>query len=263
MNDRERIEYWNKDYAEYWKKVTEEAEEIGGADSKIKKLSGHDYKSPAIKVMTDFFDLLSFSAQDRLLDYGCGLGRFYPYFSDKCEYYGIDISSAMIDECLIKWPDKADRFIVSEGENLPFESLFFDKVICNGVFDACYQEQALEEMIRVCKIGGDILISGKNINYILDDNEAYIAEENARIKGHPNYFTNVENMISQLEGYCEISEERYALRRGDFGKGKFVYNRPNIFYEWELILHKQAEHNFSFEKFSSDYSETWIKKANT
>lgn len=256
----DRKDYWDKKYAEYWRAVTDEAEVKGSSDSKIKKLSGHDFKTPGIEEITSFFDKLSYSANDTLLDYGCGLGRFFPYFSEKCKYYGIDISQVMIDECQKQYPDDADRFIVAEGENLPFENNFFDKVICNGVFDACYQEQALQEMLRVCKVGGCLLVSGKNALYFLDDEEAYIAEENARKKGHPNYFTDVENMLSQLKSSCDIVDERYALRRGDFGKGQFVSEMPSVFYEWEIIVKKREELKGSFNKFADAYSETWRKK---
>ena len=131
-----RKDYWNKQYAEYWKAATEEAEQKGSQDSSLKKLSGHDFKAPGIDVITSYFDMLEYSKEDRLLDYGCGLGRFYPYFSEKCHYYGIDISEAMIEECVKTYPDAKESFIVAEGEELPFEDKMFDKVICNGVFDA-------------------------------------------------------------------------------------------------------------------------------
>ena len=96
----DRKDYWNKSYAEYWKKVTNEAEEGGDVHSSIKKESGSDFKTPDMAVITSFFDNMEYVVSDKLLDYGCGLGRFYPYFSKKCDYYGIDISEAMIDECV-------------------------------------------------------------------------------------------------------------------------------------------------------------------
>lgn len=256
----DRKEYWNKKYAEYWKAVTDEAEIIGSKDSSISKLSGHDFKAPNIKVITDFFDRIVYRKKDKLLDYGCGLGRFYPYFSEKCDYYGIDISQAMIDECKKKYPSSKDFFIVAEGESLPFEDNYFDKVICNGVFDACYQEQALSEMLRVCKKEGVILVSGKNDLYFSDDEEAYVAEVNARKKSHPNYFTDVPNMLNQLASCCVVIDERYALRRGDFAADKFEKTIPKIFYEWEVIIQKKCNLKGNFIKFSDMYSKTWKER---
>lgn len=252
-----REEYWNENYAKYWKEMTDEAEKIGSYDSNIKKVSGRDYKTPGKKNTTDFFEEITYRKNDVLLDYGCGLGRFFPYFSEKCCYYGIDISKAMIAECKKTWPEKKERFIVSEGENLPFEDCFFDRVICNGVFDACYQEQALKEMIRVLKKGGYLLISGKNDLYYSDDEEAYIAERNARKKGHPNYFTDVGSMLEQIKDTCGVVCERYALRRGDFSKGEYEERIPDTFYEWKLILKKMNDRKEEFDKFSDKYSKTW------
>ena len=253
----DRKEYWNKKYAEYWKAVTDEAEIKDGKDSSINKLSGHDFKAPNIAVITSFFEKITYDKNDKLLDYGCGLGRFYPYFSEKCSYFGIDISQAMIDECVKKYPSAKGHFIVAEGESLPFSDDYFDKVICNGVFDACYQEQALAEMLRVVKSEGVILISGKNDHYYSNDEEAYIAEVNARKKNHPNYFTDVKNMLCQLSNSCEILEQRYALRRGDFGADKFENTIPEIFYEWEIIIRKIKNIEKPFSKFSDMYSKTW------
>lgn len=256
----DRKDYWNKEYALYFKKIIDEAESKDGTQSKVEKLSGHDFKSPGIKTITSFLDQIIYKPEDKLLDYGCGLGRFYPYFSDKCDYYGIDISQAMIDECIKTFPEKREKFIVAEGEDLPFEDAFFNQVICYGVFDACFQEPALAEMLRVCKKGGVLVISGKNDNYYPDDEEAYIAEINARKKGHPNYFTNVPSMLGQVCNYCEIIHERYALRRGDSGKNIFTDSMPGCFYEWMVILKKKVDNEVSFVKFSDEYSKTWKMK---
>ncbi len=98
---------------------------------------------------------MNYRPDGKLLDYGCGFGRFFPYFSAECTYYGIDISQAMLDACKERYPDtRKDTFQVAEGESLPFEDSFFDGIVSYGVFDACYQEQALTEMLRVAKLGG-------------------------------------------------------------------------------------------------------------
>lgn len=251
-----RKEYWNKEYAQYWKNVTDEAENSQQLHSNVQKLSGHDFKSAGTSIITSLFELIPLSREFKLLDYGCGLGRFFPYFSAKCEYYGIDISQAMIDECKACFPDASEKFIVSEGEHLPFPDNFFDVVICCGVFDACFQEQALAEMLRVVR--GYVFISGKNDLYFQDDKEAYIAEVNARKKGHPNYFTDVSEMIRQIShNYCRILHQRFALRRGDYAQGKFENLLPQRFYEYMLIIQKTQDSKPQFLKFSDPYSKTW------
>lgn len=50
----DRREYWDEEYTEYWKGVTEEAEVNDGNRSKVEKLSGSDFKAPNIAVITTF-----------------------------------------------------------------------------------------------------------------------------------------------------------------------------------------------------------------
>lgn len=252
-----RTDYWNEEYVKYWKSVTDEANDKGDFLSKVEKMTSGDYKVPGEKEAIDLFKCLQYEKSDKLLDYGCGFGRFYPYFGVLSDYYGIDLSSAMINECVRMYPENAEQFVVAEGEQLPFQDCFFNKIICYGVFDACYQEKALSEMLRCTCEGGTILITGKNIDYQEDDEQAFIAEEAARKKGHPNYFTNVKNLRSQLESYVDIKQERYYIYRGDFAKEKFSSTMPEKFYEWVLIFEKKEHTAYQFGNFSDAYSHTW------
>lgn len=252
-----RREYWDGEYAEYWKKMTDEAEERQDKYSSVKKISGHDFKTGDIELATSFFEWIDYGENDIILDFGCGLGRFFPFLSDRGEYYGIDISSVMIDSCKKTYPKYADRFILAEGERLPFADSFFDKVICYAVFDACFQEDALREMFRVTKVGGEILISGKNNNYMDDDIEAIIAEENARKKGHPNYFTDCKEMINQIIESAVILNGAFSLRRGDLAQKKFSNKMGAQFYEWVILIRKLSDCENCFYEFSDEYSLTY------
>jgi len=255
----DRKQYWNKEYVKYWKDVTNDANQAGIITAVPKEQAG-DCKAPGEKMLINLFEIMSFSKREKLLDYGCGFGRFYPYFSERSDYYGIDISQAMIEECQKSFPQAKERFLTAEGEELPFLNNFFDKIVCFGVFDACYQERALEEMIRVCKVGGAMLITGKHINYLCDDKQALIAEEAARKKGHPNYFTDVKAMLQQLKYYIEVVETRFFLKRGDFAQDKYVKEMPEEFYEWALVLRKiGASNTLKLRTFSNEYSNTWKK----
>jgi len=253
----DRKEYWNEEYVKYWKDVTDDANQEGTVTHVPKEKSG-DSKAPGESVLITLFEILQIRQKECLLDYGCGFGRFYPYFSERSDYCGIDISQAMIEECQRRYPQARDRFLVAEGEKLPFQTESFDKIVCFGVFDACYQECALVEMMRVCKIGGEILITGKNINYFSDNEQALIAEEAARKKGHPNYFTDIKSVLQQLQNVVEVVEKRFFLFRGDFGQDKYVTDMPDTFYEWAVVLKKVANSNaLKFERFSDTYSNTW------
>ena len=115
------------------------------------------------------FNEMDYLSEEKLLDYGCGFGRF------------------------------------------------FDKIVCYGVFDACFQENAICEMLRILKAGGELLITGKNRYYNEDDGQAIIAEEAARKKGHPNYFTDVNYMLKQLMDCVAVEKQRFWKRN--------IYNR--------------------------------------
>lgn len=258
----DRKAYWNEKYVKYWKNVTTEANDKSSNYTHVQKLSSGDYKTVGEEESFKTLDLMEYQDSEKVLDYGCGFGRFYPYFNKKkVDYYGIDISEAMIKECKKSFPNAEPNFIVAEGEELPFSDNYFDKIVCYGVFDACYQEQALCEMFRVLKIGGSILLTGKNANYFEDDEQAYIAEEAARIKEHPNYFTDAGKMISSIVSIQGggIIYQRFFLRRGDTGKGKFTETMPEKFYEWQIVVKKLTDIK-ELPKFSDAYSETWKRK---
>lgn len=252
-----RKQYWNENYLRYWEAKVKEA----NADEEL-IINKHDIKTAADNLIFKYCDLLNINEYNNVLDFGCGFCRVYPYFMNKkVNYWGIDISEAMINEAKKLYPELTDKLIVSEGEKTPFENMYFDNILCFGVFDACYQEDALKEMLRILKINGILILTGKNSLYFEDDEKAFVAERNARSKGHPNYFTNVRNMISQIDknGYS-VEKSFYFLRRGDFQEKKYEEKMPNKFYEYLLIIRKNKNIPISFNKFSDFYSDTFKRK---
>lgn len=70
--------------------------------------------------------------RDKVLDLGCGNGRYYPiFFEKKTDYTGIDNSKGLIQECQKKYP-KAE-FIVADAFNLPFSDNYFDVIFSMAV----------------------------------------------------------------------------------------------------------------------------------
>lgn len=257
----DRKAYWNEKYVRYWKDVTSEANDKTSSESHVKKLHNGDSKTAGENAVFHTLSMMNYNVGERLLYYGCGFGRLVPYFLEKkLDYNGIDISEAMIKECKKHYILIENKFQVAEGEDLPFSDNYFDKIVCYGVFDACYQEQALAEMFRVLKKGGEILLTGKNTNYYEDDYQALIAEEAARTKGHPNYFTDVKKMISVIQNSGSgVGKCHFFLRRGDTGKEQYVEKMPEKFYEWQIVITKKNE-VIDFPNFSDLYSKTWMKR---
>ena len=68
---------------------------------------------------------------DKVLDLGCGNGRFYPFFKN-VNYLGIDYSKELIKCAREKFPQA--EFQVADALNLPFKDNSFDKVFSIAVF---------------------------------------------------------------------------------------------------------------------------------
>lgn len=249
-------DFWNH-YVAYWEQKVEQANSERDASD----------KTSDDKNLKTYFSKLRVEHQEKFLDFGCGSGRVFPIYRDKMGdnfevegYTGCDISSVCLEHAEKKYDELTIDVNLYEidGLHIPFQKETFDKIICFGVFDACNQERILEELLRVMKKEGLLLITGKNDSYFSDDQEAMIAEINARKKEHPNYFTDVENMLEQLRKQnVEVAEQYYFLRRGDFPQNKFVTELPDIFYEWALVLKKNDSKSPKFDGFSSLYSKTY------
>lgn len=91
-------------------------------------------------------------------------------------------------------------------------------------------------MTRVLRVEGRLLVSGKNDNYHDDDEEALMAELNARAKGFPNRFTNFDALdASLLSRGLRATEAYYFERRGDLSLDHASLMRPARFYEYVLF----------------------------
>ena len=82
-------------------------------------------------------------------------------------------------------------------------------------------------------------MTGKNDNYHDDDDQALVAEINARKKGHPNYFTDLKSLLNNLSKFgFRLNSAFYFERRGDFSKNKFTTAQPTFFYEYVIFIEK-------------------------
>jgi tRNA (uracil-5-)-methyltransferase TRM9 len=101
----------------------------------------------------------------RLLNVGCAHGPDFPPFTESFELYGIDISGKMI-ELAQKYADKF-KFKVelkqADARQLPYPDAFFDYAIAvaslHHIEGIAAQLQALQELLRVLKPGGEAFIT--------------------------------------------------------------------------------------------------------
>jgi len=101
-------------------------------------------------------------AGDKVLDIGCGNGRFYPFFQEKgVKYVGIDNSKELVAIAREKFP-KVD-FIVGDALCLPFAENEFDVAVAFAVLHHIpsrdYRAKFFSEARRVLKPGGILIVT--------------------------------------------------------------------------------------------------------
>ncbi|HAT03251.1 MAG TPA: hypothetical protein DCS29_00530 [Candidatus Magasanikbacteria bacterium] len=104
----------------------------------------------------------------KILDLGCGTGRLYHLFTDfqGIEYIGVDQSKGQLDLARKEFPQ--NTYIETEMTELPFEDHTFDSIYCIATFHHLPDEKSrlrsLQEMKRVLKLGGIIIMTNWNLH---------------------------------------------------------------------------------------------------
>lgn len=118
--------------------------------------------------------LMSFSDGDRVLDAGCGAGRFIVRTRKncRCEVFGVDTSRNMIERARKRVPDA--NYLIADVLYLPFRREAFTAIICHSVlwhipselgksyFNGDIYERGLREFRRVLKERGRVLFNVNN-----------------------------------------------------------------------------------------------------
>jgi len=106
-------------------------------------------------------------AGEKVLDWGCGNGRFYEIFEKAgVDYFGIDVSEKLIEIAKNQYPRA--KFQVTPAFNLPFPNNFFDKILSIAVFHHIpskeFRLKFLKEAKRVLKPDGLLILTVWNLN---------------------------------------------------------------------------------------------------
>ena len=125
----------------------------------------------------------------KILDAGCGEGRFSKYFIEK----GADITSMDFSEEYVKLAKKNIRkgkFVLGSVTNIPFPDNYFDYIFSVDVLQHVPElKKAISEFHRVLKKGGVLIIIDKN-----------------KLGLHKKYL--IPNILVQK--YKEMAEWRYS-----------------------------------------------------
>lgn len=221
---------FDKKYTEYWASAVNKS--IDGT-----VIAGPDH----VKI---FLDMLEIRCNERVLDLGCSIGRMHQVLSQYSDHiYGLDPDSFAVTEASQK-----PYVVVKQGtaENTGFDSAYFDLVFCWAVFDVVDHKKGFQEINRILKPGGKLLLTGKNHRYPNDDVLGFTAEKNAFLKSHPSKFTDLDTLVLQIKLLgLEIKKLFLFNKRGDFGLLKYQESEldsPEInTYEYLLLATKIAE----------------------
>lgn len=254
MNNTNNKAYW-ENYVKYWQE-------------RVKKTNDGEQKDKTTSdiIQEVFFELLNVEENEKFLDYGCGTARMYEKYKTKyknCNYYGCEISHNAIEIAIDRFPELNNHMYETDGETVALEDNSFDKIFCFAVLDACNQEKVISELIRITRVGGRILLTGKNFNYHNTDELALDAENGAKKKNFPNHFTDVKSLEKQLiNSNVKIIDKFYYEKRGDFSENKYKKEEPAKFYEWCFLIEKTTNERITFSKFCYEESKTYMEFVN-
>jgi len=112
-----------------------------------------------VKLILEFFGDL---AGKRVLDVGCGKGRFARILKDRhpqAEVWGLDISAEML-----RYVPQGIQTRQGVMTDLPFDDGWFDAVYATESLEHAVEiEAAVREMCRVVRAGGRLVIIDKNV----------------------------------------------------------------------------------------------------
>lgn len=148
--------------------------------------------------------LLPRGRRNRVLDQGCSIGAWYPFFKKAGfkQIYGIDISRERAD----KARKRGYRACVAPAQKMPFKNDYFDLVACIDVIvhilNRCDRQSAMREAFRVLKPGGSYIISIAGDKYlrisrVLDFYNAFKSNKSRQNPSYCNY-SNIREAVEDL-----------------------------------------------------------------
>ncbi len=176
--------------------------------------------------------------QVSLLDYGCGDGKYFPYFCDAGlqpkNIWGVEVSEIRVKRCQnIGW---SNAKLLIPNAPLPFSDGQFDVINCMEVIEHIPAKEGvrvMSELRRVLRPGGCLIISTPNypIKRFYDLYDAVVHGMRDRFRDDPTHVTkfNYHRLESLLQVHFRSVEPRIF-------KPGFIYKRiPHPFFKHKLF----------------------------
>ena len=170
----------------------------------------------------------------KVLDYGCGDGKYYPFFVERglpaSNIHGLEVSSKRLERCReIGWENTR---LLEPGRPLPFAEESFDLINCMEVIEhipALDGERAIAELRRLLRPGGFLMISTPNypIKRFYDIYDAFFLRDWRRLRDDPTHVT----MFNEKKLRVLLERNFAGVERRDFKPG-FLYKRLGT--SWSL-----------------------------
>ena len=208
-----------------------------------------------------FKEAISEDRKYNILDVGCGDGYHICVFnsldriSERICFTGVDISDAKVYFAARVARDLSFHnlnFQIGSAENLGFEDAVFDIVLCNDVVEHLeYPEKCFEEILRVLKPGGVVIITTPNADSVvhrimnkknLEKEKKDIGkDEHISVKGLREWVA-----IAERKGFCFL-----AVRRGALIFGGHKWNKHPVFFAIVILIDKMLD----FMPFAKNWGE--------
>jgi SAM-dependent methyltransferase len=125
----------------------------------LQRVTGETLRPGGLEITEQALRFCNFPKHSLILDAGCGTGSTTRYLTDRCEAtaFGIDLSAPLLDEARLQRGHMP--LIRGNLESLPFGEETLDGVTCECVLSVTSIPQVLEEVSRVLRTGGFLILS--------------------------------------------------------------------------------------------------------
>jgi len=143
---------------------------------------------------------------DRMLDVACGTGLVSAAFRGKvAEIVGLDLTPAMASQAL----PVLDQLVLGSAESMPLDDDQFDLTICRQGVQFMNAERAIQEMVRVTRTGGRVVIVSL-CAYGAEDKKEYFEILRLRNPARRNFFVpdDLERLLREA-GCAKVTVHRH------------------------------------------------------